>query len=116
MKNCGGRNHWAASLFEPLSLSSFRALCIDVVHACDEVRHPCHLELRRANLQGRIAFQHTGEDHGGDGIAHITLAVAETHRILVVRIGSRSPPIRANVEAQGHAEILGGRPQRLVHR
>src|SRR5262249_15719388 len=59
-----------------------RTFAIDVVHAVHDVGCPGDLKFNGAHLQGGIALEHTAEDKGSNGPAHIAFAIRKLNNVL----------------------------------
>ena len=94
-----------------------------VVHSLQEVGHPRQLHLHGTHLQLGIALEYAGEDHIGNGQARPVVRV-QHHRRPDQRDGltafqmlsflGDARPVGAKVEAEGHFQVFGRGPERLV--
>src|SRR6516162_6708620 len=105
---------------EPIALL-LDPLGIGIVDAVQEVGNPGQLVLHGADLEFWIALEDAAEDHVGKRHPHPVVGVgqkgvAHTVAVLEPKILSRARPVGRDVHAKGNIQILGRRPQWLVHR
>src|SRR5438128_4043810 len=95
----------------------FVTLAIRVVHRGEQVRGPRELEFHDGQREAGMALEDTREDyvaHRAGRIEGFRRAAARVAERLVSSAADLALPSRGRVQAQGHVERLGGRPERLV--
>src|SRR6516162_2735026 len=97
------------------------ALGVGVVDTVEEMRNPGQFVLHGADLEFWIALKDAAEDHVSKRHPHPVVGVgqegvADAVAVLEPKILAWARPVGRDVHAKRNIQILGRRPQRLVHR
>ena len=74
---------------EAVPVDSDGLLRVQIVHACEKIGHPRHLELDGSDLEPGIALENPRKDHGGQGNADIVLFVRPLEFLIPAAAGKQ---------------------------